>query len=150
MNPRRIGVKGRLVVVVYALDLTVGPHVVHASVKGTRHPGDGGELAVLCKGIGLVCCEELRGVETQESRAVAEMGEIVARANVQKEGRRQGAVVVQSLNPAANAIAPVPADLERQAVRALRKADGDLVLQIGLLIIKGQLVLAGDIVIDLK
>src|ERR1700726_25584 len=150
MNPRRVGIKGRLVVVIYALDLTVGPHVLHASVKGTRHPSDGGELAVLCKGIGLVGREELRGVEIQESRSVAETRVIVAGAKVQQEGRRQGAVVVEPLNPAGNAIAPVPANLKRQAIRALRKANGNLILKIGLLIIEGQLVPARDTMIDLK
>src|SRR5579864_409345 len=103
MNPGRIGIKGRFVVVVDALDLTVGPHVLHASVKETRHSGDGGELAVLCERIGLVWREELRGVEIEERRAVAETRVIVAGAKVQKEGRRQGAVVVEPLNPARNA-----------------------------------------------
>src|SRR6185295_15834833 len=112
------------VVVVYALDLAVGPHVLHPSVKRTRHPGDGGELAVLYKASEPEC----RGVEIKERRPVAESGVLVAGAKVQQDGRRHGSVVVEPLNPAGNAIASVPADHKRKAIRALRSALGDLVL----------------------
>src|SRR6185369_14530677 len=90
MNPGGVGVIGGFVVVVNTLDLSVGPHVLHPSVKGTRHAGDGGELTVLDKASEPEC----RGIEIEERRAVAEGGVVIACAEVQQDGRRHGSVVV--------------------------------------------------------
>src|ERR1700678_1394983 len=132
-HPGHIRVEAGLFFVVLRLDLPGSSYVLHAAKAGNAADST---LDATCRGAGgadeltapsdytrkLPVIQkageiECGGIEIEERRVIVETGVKEARTQMQQDGRRNGAVVVQARRPGRNKCAAVTADLRRQTIR---------------------------------